>query len=143
LPTRQPAATGNGATQLVDGIGGVFIYSNDASRLAEWYRKQLGFDVQKMEGDGAFVVAFRHRRQDDPNAMTETVWAILPTAEPRTANPQQYSINYRVPNMERILAHLRANGIEPEKTENHDYGRFAWIRDPDGNRVELFEKAGQ
>jgi predicted metalloprotease with PDZ domain/catechol 2,3-dioxygenase-like lactoylglutathione lyase family enzyme len=137
----QPAAA-NRSPQLVEGLGGVFIYSNDADRLAEWYQKQLGFEGQKMAGDGAFVFAFRYRRSDDPNATTETVWAILPTMDPRTANPPQYSLNYRVPNMARMLAHLRENGVEIEKTEEHAYGKFAWVRDPDGNRVELFEKAG-
>jgi catechol 2,3-dioxygenase-like lactoylglutathione lyase family enzyme len=138
---RQPAVLPNAPPQLVEGLGGVFIFSNDPDRLAAWYQKHLGFEGQKMEADGAFVFAFRHRRADDPNAITETVWAILPTAEPRTANPPQYSINYRVPSMERMLAHLRENGVEIEKTEEHSYGKFAWIRDPDGNRVELFEKA--
>lgn len=137
---QQPAAVQPGPMQLVEGIGGIFLYSNDPALLAEWYEKNLGFQGTKMEADGAFVFAFKHRRQDDPNAVSETVWAILPSAEPRTSTPPQYSINYRVPDMARMLAHLQAGGVAIEKTEEHPYGKFAWIRDPDGNRVELFQK---
>jgi predicted enzyme related to lactoylglutathione lyase len=115
----------------------VFIYSNDAPRLAAWYEKNLGLASNNL--DGVFVFAFKHRRLDN-NAESETVWAILPMAEPRNPTPQQYTINYRVSNMRNMLNQLRANGVEPEKTDENSVGRFVWVRDPDGNRVELWEK---
>jgi predicted metalloprotease with PDZ domain len=125
--------------QLVDGIGGVFIYSNNAVRLAEWYEKNLGLKSTEFEQGGAFVLAFKYRRADN-NAESETVWAILQSGEQRTATPPQYAINYRVSDMRRMLTHLRANGVQIEKTEEHPNGRFAWVKDADGNRVELWEK---
>jgi predicted metalloprotease with PDZ domain/catechol 2,3-dioxygenase-like lactoylglutathione lyase family enzyme len=149
-PAQQPlqpqpptAASAQPVVNLIDGIGGVFIYSNDVDRLAEWYRKHLGIDGEKYADDGAFVFAFKYRRAADPRAEDETVWAILPTAEPRTPTPPQYQINYRVKDMAAMLAHLRSGGVEIEKEENYSYGRFAWVRDPDGNRVELFQKLSQ
>jgi predicted metalloprotease with PDZ domain/catechol 2,3-dioxygenase-like lactoylglutathione lyase family enzyme len=139
----EPAPAKPKGLELVEGIGGIFIYSNDATRLAEWYQKNLGLEGTKFEQDGAFVFAFKYRRNDDPNAETETVWAILPSTEERVASPAQYQLNYRVKDMDRMLEHLRASGVPVEKTENHSYGRFAWVRDPDGNRVELFQKANK
>jgi catechol 2,3-dioxygenase-like lactoylglutathione lyase family enzyme len=135
-----PAGAQGLPAPLVDGIGGVFIYSNDAPRLAAWYEQQLGFRGTKIEEDGAFIFAFKHRPLDSPDTVTETVWAILPAVEPRASDPPQYSINYRVGSMERVLDHLRAGGVTIENAVDYPYGRFAWIRDPDGNRVELFEK---
>jgi catechol 2,3-dioxygenase-like lactoylglutathione lyase family enzyme len=139
-PQPQPAIIRGPALELVQGIGGVFIFSNNANRLAEWYQKNLGLNSTKYEQDGAFVFAFKYRRNDDPNAEAETVWAILPTAEERVSTPAQYQINYRVADMDRMLEHLRANGVPIENMQNESYGRFAWIRDPDGNRFELFQK---
>jgi predicted enzyme related to lactoylglutathione lyase len=52
-------------------------------------------------------------------------------------------INYRVANLERMLAQLRRAGVAVEKVEDHDYGRFAWITDPKGNRIELWEPKGK
>jgi len=48
-------------------------------------------------------------------------------------------VNYRVSNLERMLAQLRRNGVAVEEIEDHDYGRFAWLTDPEGNRLELWE----
>ncbi|MEX2316241.1 MAG: VOC family protein [Pirellulales bacterium] len=138
VKTEQAAAKPKGL-DLVEGIGGVFIYSNDAKRLAEWYQKNLGLEGTH-EQDGAFVFAFKHRRSDETNAETETVWAILPSAEERLANPPQYQLNYRVKDMTRMLEHLRTSGVVIENEEDYAWGRFRWIRDPDGNRVELFQK---
>ena len=52
-------------------------------------------------------------------------------------------INYRVANLERLLAQLRREGVAVEKVEDTDYGRFAWITDPEGNRIELWEPKGK
>jgi predicted metalloprotease with PDZ domain/catechol 2,3-dioxygenase-like lactoylglutathione lyase family enzyme len=133
-PLAQPAP-------LVEGIGGVFIYSNDPARLAAWYEKHLGFTSERDPQMGAFIFSFKRGGGGAAAAEPATIWAILPSSEPRAAVPPRYAINYRVPDMDRMLQHLRDSGVETEKTEDHpDAGRFAWVRDADGNRVELYER---
>jgi catechol 2,3-dioxygenase-like lactoylglutathione lyase family enzyme len=133
-PIAQPAP-------LVEGIGGVFIYSNDPARLAAWYEKHLGFTGERDPQMGAFIYSFKRGGEGAAAGEPTTIWAILPTSEPRAAAPPRYAINYRVPDMDRMLQHLRDGGVEIEKMEDHpDAGRFAWVKDADGNRVELYER---
>jgi len=126
---------------LVVGLGGVFIFSTDAAGLARWYERNLGLRIQA-QNDGAFVCEFVFRKHDAPDVVSRTVWAILPTREVRNAASPRFQINYRVKSMDETLAHLRAGGvaIEGDKSKDYPYGRFAWVLDPDGNRVELFEE---
>ncbi len=130
------------AAPLIDGVGGVFIFSNDPARLAQWYEKSLGLETTK-QPDGAFVLAFNYRKDDNPNEKTKTVWAVLPATDGRAEGPNQFQVNYRVPDMGKMVSHLRAGGVEIEKAQNYPWGRFVWLRDPDGNRVELFQPLDQ
>ena len=116
----------------VTGIGGVFLRARDPEALGAWYRENLGLPY-----DEGFAL-FRIRDDDrDPR----TVWATFdPDTEYFGAPTQQVMINYRVDDLEALLAVLRARGvtIAPER-HNDENGRFAWIIDPEGNRVELWE----
>jgi predicted metalloprotease with PDZ domain/catechol 2,3-dioxygenase-like lactoylglutathione lyase family enzyme len=134
-PSQQPAEP---PPQLVDGLGGVFLFSTDAPRLADWYANNLGLPLKAEEG-GAFVCQFAYRQLGAPAGDAFTMWAILPTDRPRGNNPPPYQINYRVKDMNQTLAHLRSRGVAVEKSQDYAYGRFAWVLDPDGNRVELFQ----
>ncbi len=123
--------------EKVTGIRGIFFKARDPERLAAWYQEQLGVPLK----DGC--VDFTSGRVDSPEPTGRTVWSIFPANTdyfaPSTA---PFMINYRVTSMERMLEQLRRNGVKIEKTEDHDYGRFAWIMDPEGNRIELWEPQG-
>jgi len=78
--------------------------------------------------------------RDRPEQMGRTVWAIFPSNSTYFGNsPSPLMINYRVANLEKMLAQLRRSGVKIEKTEDYGYGRFAWITDLEGNRIELWE----
>lgn len=77
---------------------------------------------------------------DHPDRIGRTVWAMFPPdADNFGQSASPFMINYRVSNLERMLEQLRRGGVEIEKVEDYDYGRFAWITDPEGNRIELWE----
>jgi predicted enzyme related to lactoylglutathione lyase len=120
----------------VTGLGGIFFKSEDPEKLYAWYEKHLGI---KREPEGAAV--FRWRHEDDKERPGRTVWALFPK-DTKYFEPSQASlmVNYRVDDLDTLLAVLREEGVEIDpKREDHGYGRFAWIMDPDGNRIELWQ----
>jgi catechol 2,3-dioxygenase-like lactoylglutathione lyase family enzyme len=122
----------------VIGIGGVFLKSPDKKRLSAWYADQLGIAQEAYGG------LFQWRSFEDPNREHLTTWSVFP-AESTYFDPggASFMINYIVDDMEAILAKLAANGVSIDpKREDHDYGRFAWVYDPDGNKIELWEPKG-
>jgi catechol 2,3-dioxygenase-like lactoylglutathione lyase family enzyme len=121
--------------QRVIGIGGVFFKSKDPQRLYAWYEKHLGMKPDPMAGG---AVLFRW--SDDKQGDAMTVWSIFPEST-KYFEPSQSSlmINYRVADLDALVEALRQEGVAIEKREDADYGRFAWIMDPDGNRIELWE----
>ena len=120
----------------VTGIGGVFFKSTgDSKALAEWYRKNLGM---ALEDWGGAILKWPEDRAEDKGI---TVWNVA-EAQSQWFSPSQASfmINYRVDNMAELLAQLKQNGVAIHKgPESHENGKFAWIIDPDGNKVELWE----
>ena len=128
------AKTKESSTEQVTGIGGVFFKVKNPKVMAAWYRKNLG--VQSQHG----FADFTWREQDHPAEIGHTTWAIFPTNTTYFGDsPAPMMIDYRVANLDRLLAQLRASGVKIEKVDEAAYGRFAWITDPDGNRVELWE----
>lgn len=123
--------------EKVTGIGGIFFKVRDPGRMAAWYRRHLGIDAEDGHAD------FPWRQYERPDELGRTVWSLFP-ADTDYLGPSgcAFMINYRVANLERMLAQLRAAGVTVEKVESHDYGRFAWITDPEGNRIELWEPGG-
>jgi catechol 2,3-dioxygenase-like lactoylglutathione lyase family enzyme len=118
----------------VTGIGGVFFKSKDPQALYAWYRKHLGIEFHPQGGG-----MFRWADDGDPDALT--TWAIFKADTKYFGDsPQAFMLNFRVENLDGLLEELRKEDvwIDP-KREDADYGRFAWIRDLDGNRVELWE----
>jgi predicted enzyme related to lactoylglutathione lyase len=115
------------------GFGGVFLKAHDPEALGAWYGTHLG--VPKSNGG---VLAF-----DGPESMGMTVFAHFPQDTTHFGDgPQQSMINLRVDDLDGLLAQLTAAGVRIDpKREDYDYGRFAWIWDPEGNRVELWEPA--
>ena len=144
--TNQPSAeSGDGTakakeaqTEHVTGIGGVFFKAKDPRGMVAWYRKNLG-----LESKGGYV-DFTWREKDNPNLIGHTEWGIFPTNTTYFGQSSSaLMINYRVANLERMLEQLRQSGVKIEKVEDSDYGRFAWIEDPEGNRIELWEPKGK
>ncbi len=124
--------------ERVTGIGGVFFKVKDPKGMAAWYRTNLG--IQSRNG----YTQFSWRDKDHPEEMGRTVWAIFPT-NTTYFGPSSSSlmINYRVSNLDRMLEQLRTSGVKIEKVEDTDYGRFAWITDREGNRIELWQPKGK
>ncbi len=120
----------------VTGIGGVFFRTRDPEAVKAWYVKHLGF---KPEEDGGFI--FKWRDHDKPDRVGCTVWS--PFAEDTSyfgPGRPAYMVNLRVDNMAELLPRLRAEGVKvDETTEESEYGKFAWITDIEGNRIELWE----
>ena len=119
----------------VTGIGGVFFKSEDPEKLYAWYEKYLG--ITRQNGYVAFLW------QDDGKPVDDgmTTWSLFPKHTgyfaPSTA---PFMINYRVDDLDGILAAIAADGLEASlKREDSEYGKFAWISDPEGNRIELWE----
>jgi predicted enzyme related to lactoylglutathione lyase len=120
----------------ITGIGGVFLKcKGDHAALAEWYQKHLGMQLE--EWGGAIL-----KWPDDPaEDKGLTVWS-LAERESQWFSPStsSFMINYRVDNLAEMLDQLRAGGVEiVGGLESHENGKFAWIMDPDGNKVELWE----
>jgi len=127
---------GNQTTGRVLGVGGIFFRSPDPGRLAGWYRETLGLAIEAWGST--------HGASFSPEAMPPhsfTVWSAFSSDTGYFGSPgQAYMINLVVDDLDAALANVKAAGGEviPEK-EEHDFGRFGWIVDPDGNRVELWE----
>lgn len=113
------------------GVGGVFLKARDPKALGAWYAAHLGIAPQ----DGGSL-AF-----DGPESTGMTVFAHFPENTKYFGDGgQQFMVNFRVDNMDQLLAQLAEAGVRIDpKREDHEYGRFAWIWDPEGNRIELWE----
>ncbi|MBN8922223.1 MAG: glyoxalase [Rhodanobacter sp. 68-29] len=120
----------------VTGIGGIFFKARDPKALGEWYRTHLGFDVQEWGG-----AAFRWANPDNPTGTGTTIWSPFKDDTsyfaPGTA---PFMINYRVRDLHAVLAALRGEGVQVEsKVDESEYGKFGWVVDPEGNKIELWE----
>jgi len=119
----------------VTGIGGVFFMAKDAVSLRQWYQKHLGIDVQDWGGAAL-------RWQDDPDAQNGvTAWTIVPgTSKQFQPSSAPFMINYRVDDLRSLLEALRREGCAvDDQTDESEFGKFGWVMDPEGNRVELWE----
>ncbi len=123
----------------VTGIGGVFLRSNDPKALSAWYAKHLGIELNDW-GGASFLWT-----DEIPLTTGTTAWSLFPEdtkyfGPGNEKGPQQAMINYRVDDLDALLSQLAAAGVTIDpKREDADYGRFAWITDPEGNRIELWQ----
>ena len=120
--------------EKVLGIGGVFFKARDPKALAAWYRLHLGVTIEPGQTYGAFTSA---------GAGEQAVWSVFP-ADTAYFGPAPFMVNYRVRDLDAMLAQLRAAGATVEdRVENHGFGRFGWATDPEGNRFELWQPRSQ
>lgn len=124
-------------TKRVTGLGGVFLRVKNPKKFAAWYRKHLGLDVS----DQWYGCSFPWRDAKNPNKKGTTVWsAFAPDTEYFGSRKQAVMVNYRVANLKKVLAALKKEGVWVDpKTEESEYGKFGWIRDGEGNRIELWQ----
>jgi len=120
----------------VTGIGGVFFNSRDPVSLRAWYRDHLGIDVQEWGG-----TSFDWSDAEGKPTAGTTAWIINDAASSAFApSTAPYMINYRVADLHALVDALRAEGCNVlDKMDESEYGKFAWVMDPDGNKVELWE----
>ena len=117
----------------VTGIGGIFFAAKDPEALRAWYKKHLGVDVQDW-GGACFLWG------DESGKTTgRTIWSIG-SGDYFKPSSSSFMINYRVADLAGLLAALRAEGCNViDKTDDSEYGKFGWVMDPEGNKVELWQ----
>jgi predicted enzyme related to lactoylglutathione lyase len=116
--------------EKVVGIGGVFLKAKDPAALGAWYEKNLGIPYSEMghvfEGEGM------------------TVWSIFPETSDYFKSAKPFMMNYRVNDLDAMLEQLKAAGADVDaNVESHEYGKFGWATDPEGNRFELWQPSGE
>jgi predicted enzyme related to lactoylglutathione lyase len=115
--------------ERVIGIGGVFFRAQDPDKLAAWYSEKLGIEI----GPGYNGHSF--------GPTGDTVWSLF-AMDTKHFGPAMKGlmINYRVESRDRMLAQLRAGGVQvDDKIDDSEYGKFGWATDPEGNRIEIWE----
>jgi predicted enzyme related to lactoylglutathione lyase len=125
----------------VIGVGGIFFNSPDPAKLGAWYKEHLEIDVQ--DWGGAQIPSTDS--EGKPKAAS-TIWNINDaTSDYFAPSTASFMVNYRVADLHALVKALRAEGCNVlEKIDESEYGKFAWVIDPDGNKVELWEPpAGQ
>ena len=121
--------------EKVSGIGGIFFKADNPGELQTWYQENLGIPV----GEDGYTV-FHWRDAEKPEQMGMTVWSLFPRESTYFApSASPVMVNYRVENLERMLVQLRTAGVEIIGDVVEEYGRFAWITDPEGNKIELWQ----
>jgi predicted enzyme related to lactoylglutathione lyase len=120
----------------VTGIGGIFFKAKDPVVLRSWYKEHLGIDVQDWGG-----AAFNWTDEAGNPAGGTTAWSVNgPDSDYFAPSTAPFMINYRVADLTGLLAILRAEGCDVlEKTDESEFGKFGWVMDPEGNKVELWE----
>ena len=119
------------------GIGGIFFRARDAQSLRAWYKRHLGIDVQ-VWGGAAFTWA---DAEGKPVAGT-TAWQIDAEESDHFApSSASFMVNYRVDDLDALVNALKEEGcnVLEERMDDSDYGKFAWVIDPEGNKVELWQ----
>lgn len=117
----------------VTGIGGIFFKSKDPKALSAWYQRHLGLDVSEWGG-----VVFRWA-DDSPTGTT--IWSpFKEDTDYMAPGTAPFMINFRVADLHALLAALRAEGCNVlDKVDESEFGKFGWVMDPEGNKVELWE----
>jgi catechol 2,3-dioxygenase-like lactoylglutathione lyase family enzyme len=121
----------------ITGIGGIFVVSKNPKALAAWYRDVLGISLEPW-GGATF-------RCDAPGHPAVAVWNAFPEGENYLAPSQRdFMLNFAVDDLDAFLTRLEAKGVTILKRDDSDpTGKFAWILDPDGTKIELWQPAKQ
>ena len=116
----------------VRGIGGVFFRCNDPAAQRDWYKQHLGLNTDD------YGTNFEWRQADNPEKKGYSQWS--PFKAETTYFESAFMINYRVDDLDLLLVKLKQSGVEIlGDVSVEDYGKFVHIRDPEGQRIELWE----
>ena len=129
------------AKPRVTGLGGIFFRAKNMKNLQAWYKAHLGLPLDPAWGG----CAFDWRDAHNPEQTGATIWSAFP-ANTKYFGPgrQTFMINYRVADLKKVLAQLKREGVWVDpKTEESEFGKFGWIKDGEGNRLELWEPPRQ
>ncbi|XAL99812.1 VOC family protein [Phycisphaeraceae bacterium D3-23] len=120
----------------VTGIGGIFMSAKDPKAMRAWYKKHLGIDVQDWGG-----AAFTWTDDEGKPTAGSTIWSVWPAdGKPFAPSESSFMVNYRVEDLEALLQVLRDEGCDVlDKTDDSEFGKFGWVMDPEGNKVELWQ----
>ena len=121
--------------ERVTGIGGIFFKSPNQQQAQEWYSKLLDL------ADRGHGVMLPWREKDTTDREQMTIWSIFPdTTKYLDPSPASFMVNYIVDDLDALLDRLAKDGVRIDpKRQDESYGRFAWIYDPDGNKIELWQ----
>ena len=127
--------SGNDTPPKVTGIGGIFFFSDDPQKTKEWYGENLGLEIND------YGSVFESRNANRPDEINYLSWSLFKKdSEYFKPSKKEFMINYRVQNIEGLIARLRQNGITiVDEIQTYDYGKFVHILDPEGNKIELWE----
>lgn len=119
----------------VTGLGGFFFRSKNKEKMNQWYSQHLGIDIK------SWGAVFKWRDTDEPEKVCTTSWSIFDQdtdyLDPSTSS---FMVNYRVENLVELLKVLKEEGVTVVgEIQEFEYGKFGWILDPDGNKIELWE----
>ncbi len=133
VPLSHPATAANAPAGHITGIGGVFIKSSNPKALAAWYHDMLGLPLEPWGGAAL--------PYDAPLHPPKTAWMALSASSKYTApSTRDLMLDFAVDDMDAITARLIAHGVKILKRDDSDpSGRFAWILDPDGTKIELWQ----
>ena len=120
----------------VIGLGGIFFKAANPPKLQAWYQKHLGLPIEPWGG-----CTFHWRDAKNPRRKRYTVWSAFET-DTKYFRPSKkpFMVNYQVADLKRVLAALKREGVRVDpKTEESEFGKFGWIMDPEGHRIELWQ----
>jgi len=123
-------------TPKVTGIGGIFFYSDNPKETKEWYTKNLGLEINDWGSS-----SFDSRNIDRPDEINSLQWKPFKKGDEHFApSKKEFMINYQVQNIEGLVSKLKENGVTIiDSITTFDYGKFVYILDTDGNKIELWE----
>lgn len=123
----------------VTGIGGIFFKSQDPAKMRAWYQKHLGLNTNE------YGATFEWYEADDNNKKAQTEWSPFDEKTKYFAPSQkEFMINYRVANLVELVEELKKEGVTIlDEIASYDYGKFIHIMDMEGNKIELWEPAGE
>lgn len=123
----------------VENLGGVFIYSKDSEKLANWYQEHLGLTHETWGDSKVYYISFPYT--DNSGSKRYFAWSIMQAKDDLPSKtPKVFTINLRVSHIEKVVATLESKGVKVKPMETHDQGKFAWCQDLDGNHIELWEE---
>lgn len=119
----------------VTGIGGIFFKCEDPAKMKEWYGKHLGIETDQYGG------LFKWRDHEDKEKVCTTAWSpFAKNTDYYNPSKKDYMFNYRVENLTELLQALEKEGVQIiGQVEEYEYGKFGWIMDPEGRKIELWE----